>query len=138
MYQAFIIPLFDYCDLVWTTPRLAKQVKAMERVHSKVTSTVQHLREKLSSCFFYSLVECRKFHTLVQVFRILHEMAPPYLQGLFQYSVAVAGQHSRNPSCLYVPQVRTNCGRQSLYFRGAMLWNNLPPLLYSADSIAQL
>ena len=57
MYQIFIIPLFDYCDVVWT-PCLAKQVRAMERIHSKVTSTVQHLRDKLSSCFCYSLVEC--------------------------------------------------------------------------------
>ena len=42
MYQIFIIPLFDYCDVVWT-PCLAKQVRAMERIHSKITSTVQHL-----------------------------------------------------------------------------------------------
>ena len=42
MYQAFIIPLFDYCGVVWT-PCLAKQVKAMEWIHLKVTSTVQHL-----------------------------------------------------------------------------------------------
>ena len=42
MYQIFIIPLFDHCDVVWT-PCLAKQVRAMEHIHSKVTSTVQHL-----------------------------------------------------------------------------------------------
>ena len=68
MYQIFIIPLFDYCDVVWT-PCLAKQVRAMEHIHSKITSTVQHLQERLSLCFCYSLVECRKFHTLIQIFR---------------------------------------------------------------------
>ena len=36
MYQVFIIPLFDYCDVMWI-PCLAKQVKAMERIHSKVS-----------------------------------------------------------------------------------------------------
>ena len=75
MYQIFIIPLFDYCDVVWT-PCLAKQLRAMEHIHSKITSTVQHLRDKLSSCFCYFLVEHRKFHTLIQIFRILHKMAP--------------------------------------------------------------
>ena len=63
------------------------------------------------------------------------------LAGLFQYSAVVIGQHGHNPSRLYVPQVRTNYGRQSLYFQGtiyiAMLWNNLPPSTYSAESIAQ-
>ena len=53
MYQVFIIPLFDYCDVVWT-PCLAKQLgRAMECTQSKVTSTVQHSRDRLSSCFFH-------------------------------------------------------------------------------------
>ena len=108
----------------------------MERIHSKVTSTVQHLRDRLSSCFCYSLVERRKFHTLIQIFRILHKMAPSYLQGLFKYSSDVTGHPGRNLNRLYVPQVRTNYGRQSLYFRGSILWNNLSPSLYSAGSLA--
>lgn len=43
--------------------------------------------------------------TLVQIFRILHKMAPPYLQGLFQYSIDVTGHYGRNLHRLYVPQV---------------------------------
>ena len=108
----------------------------MERIHSKVTSTVYHLRDKLSSCFCYSLVERHKFHTLIQIFRILYKMTPSYLQGLFKYSSDVTGHPGRNFNHLYVPQVRPNYGRQSLYFRGSILWNNLPPLLYSAGSLA--
>ena len=57
MYQAFIVPLFDYCDVVWTS-YLAKQVKAIEQMHFTVTFTVQHLRDKLFSCFSYILVKC--------------------------------------------------------------------------------
>ena len=82
-------------------------------------------------------MEHHKFHTLVQIFRILHKMAPPYLQGLFQYSTDVTGHHGHNPNRLCVSQVQTNYGRQSLSFRGTMLWNNLSSLLYSAGSITQ-
>ena len=64
MYKVFLTPLFDYCDVMWT-PCLAKQVKAMDRIHSKVTFTVQHLRDKLSSCSYYSLVQHHKFHAFV-------------------------------------------------------------------------
>ena len=77
----------------------------MERIHSKVTSTVQHLRDRLSSCFCYSLVERRKFHTLIQIFKILHNMVPSYLQGLFKNSSDVTGNPGRNFNRLYVPQV---------------------------------
>ena len=93
MYQVFIIPLFDYCDVVWT-PCLAKQVRVMEHIHSKVISTVQHLRDRLSSCFYYSLVERQKFHTLAQIYGILHKMAPLYLQRLFKYSIHVTAWSS--------------------------------------------
>ena len=93
----------------------------MERIHSKATSTMQHLRDRLSSCFCYSLVERRKFRTLIQIFKILHKMVPSYLQGLFKYSSDVTGNPGRNFNPLYVPQVRTNYGRQSLYFRGSIL-----------------
>ena len=109
MYQIFIIPLFDYCVVVWT-PCLAKQVRAMEHIHSNVTSTVQHLRDRLSSSFF-SLVEHHKLHTLVQIFRIFHKMPPTYLQGLFKYSIDVIGHHGCNSNRLYIPQVQTNYGR---------------------------
>ena len=47
MYKVFIIPLFDYCDVVWTSC-LAKQVKAIEHIYFKVTFTVWHLRANLS------------------------------------------------------------------------------------------
>ena len=70
-YNSFVWLLWCSVD-----PLLAKQVRAMERIHSKVISTVQHLRDRLSSCFCYSLVERHKFHALVQIFRILHKMAP--------------------------------------------------------------
>ena len=49
----------------------------------------------------------------------------------------VTGHPGRNLNRLYVPQVRTNYGRQSLYFRGYILWNNLSPSLYSAGSLAE-
>ena len=55
---------------------------------------------------FYSLVEHHvKFHTFIQIFRMLHKMAPSYLQGLFKYSIDVTGHHGRNSNRLYVPQL---------------------------------
>ena len=66
-------------------------------------------------------------------------MALSYLQTLFQYSTGVTGHYGCNPKWLeiYVPQVQTNYGRESLYYQVTMLWNNLSPSLYSVDSIAQ-
>ena len=63
-------------------------------------------------------------------------MAPSYLQRLFKYSIEVVIMVAIPLNRLYVPQVQTNYGRQSLHFRVTILWNNLSPSLYSASSLA--
>ena len=89
LYQVFIIPLFDYCDVVWSP--MMNQLRIMERLHSKVTSRVYHIRERLSSCFHYSLLERRRFHSLVQIYKILHQVSPPYSFNLFCYAKDATG-----------------------------------------------
>ena len=103
IYQTFIAPLFDYCDVVWI-PCLDKQFKAIakEHIHSKVTSIVQHLRETYLHASFIHWWNVTNF---IHLYKLLRRMAPLYLRGLFQYFAAVTGHHGHNPSHLYVPQV---------------------------------
>ena len=108
----------------------------MERLHSKVTSSMCHVRERLSSYFVYTLLERRQFHSLMQIYKILHRVPPPYLFNLFRYARDVTDHQGRNPHRLYVPRVRTNYGKSSLYFRGTFLWNSLHPSLYTLQSVA--
>ena len=62
LYSAFVMPLFDNCDVIWT-PSTAKQTCVIERVHSKfirkLPSSSYH-----SKCPF-TLTECRRFHTAI-------------------------------------------------------------------------
>ena len=57
LYQAHILPIFDYCDVVWA-PTTVHQTRCLERFHSKYISTCVD-----SSISRYSLTERRKFHT---------------------------------------------------------------------------
>ena len=56
--------LFDYCAVtcIWC-PNMS-QLRIMERLHSKVTLSVSHILKKLSTCFCYTLLERRRFHSL--------------------------------------------------------------------------
>ena len=38
LYQVFVMPLFDYCNVIWSP--MMNQLKIMERLHSKVMSSV--------------------------------------------------------------------------------------------------
>ena len=84
-----------------------------------------------------SLTERRKFHTILQTYKVLHKLAPDYLHGIFEYAVNVTGRISRNAHRLFVPQLRTNYGKRSLYYRGTILWNALPAALYHVSTLFQ-
>ena len=51
--STFVLPLFDYCDVVWT-PITAKLTASLERVHSKF---VKRLLSSFRSKFSYTLTE---------------------------------------------------------------------------------
>jgi len=79
LYQAYLLPVLDYCDAVWA-PTNANQTKRLERLHSMYT---------YSSISKYSLSKRRKFHTTVQVYKILHRIVPGYLYNIFEYAINV-------------------------------------------------
>ena len=123
LYSAFVMPLYDYCDIIWP-PSTAKQTRMLERIHSKF---VNRLPLPYRSRFSLTLTECRRFHTAIQIFRSLHRLSPPYLHyNIFQLSKDITGHVSRNINRLFVPRVFTNYGKRNFFYRGALLWNSLP------------
>ena len=132
LYQTYIMPILDYCDIVWS-PCSAFYTQRLERVHSWFVSSIP------SSTFAVfdlklSLAERRTYHTAVKVFKILHEFAPPYFHGMFQYASAVSGHVGRNPLRLFVPGIRTNYGRRSLCFHGTTSYMEQPVPYYDCCS----
>jgi len=110
LYRAFVLPIIDYCDTVWP-PSNASSFCRLERFHSKFLLS---LPSPHNLDLDMTLVECRTFHRAVQVFRILHNVSPTYMRGLFSYATDVTGRTGRNPHQLYVPRIRTNYGKRSL------------------------
>ena len=79
LYSVFMMPLFDYCDVVWS-PSTAKQTCLIERIHSKF---INKLPLTHRSKFPFILTERRRFHTAVQIYKSLHQLSPPYLHNIF-------------------------------------------------------
>ena len=65
--------LFDYYAVIWC-PNM-NQLRIMERLHSKVTLSVSHIKKKLSTCSCYTLLERRRFHSLIQIYKVLHRIS---------------------------------------------------------------
>ena len=76
--------------------------KPLSQVSNQYTSCTD------SSISRYSLVERCKFHTIMQIYKILHKLAPMYLHNMFDYAITVTEHMNRNVHRLFVPQIHTN------------------------------
>ena len=66
LYQPFVLPVFDYHDVVWA-PTMVSLSKPLEHLHSRF------LQVPASNSFDkLTLGERHHFHTVVQVFKVLH------------------------------------------------------------------
>ena len=120
LYQAHILPMIYYCDVVWV-PTNSCHLKRLERVHSRFVSS------KNCPVFKLTLIERRRFHTAIEIYKILIGRSPSYLLDTFKVG--------HNVCRLFVPAIRLNNGKRSLYYRGTVIWNSLPTALTEAESL---
>jgi len=59
---------------------------------------------------------------------------PPPLHNTFSFAVDVTGRSGRDQHGLSVSRVRINYGKQSLAYRGTIIWYRLLLALYSAET----
>jgi len=110
------LPIIDYCDIVWV-PTNSSHLKTLERVHSRFVSSIS------TNCpvFKLTLIERRKFHTAIEIYKILIRRSLSYLLDTFKVGHSVRR--------LFVPAIRLNYGKRSLYYCRVVIWNNLPAAL---------
>jgi len=116
LYQAYIVPIIDCCDTVWS-PSNSTDTRRLERLHSKFSSSIP---SSDSFNLHSSLSERRVtvYHTALQVFKIVNNISPSYLHNTFSFAVDVTGCFGRNQHRLFVPRVRTDYGKRLLAYRG--------------------
>ena len=131
LYQAFVLPVFDYCDVVWA-PSAVSLSKPLERLHSRFL-------QQIPDCHSFvrvTLSERRRFHTAVQVFKVLYQLCPGYLNDWFVFAEAYTGHSGRNKFRLFIPQINTSIGKNGFFYRGAVIWNNLTPVLFTVNILS--
>jgi len=91
LYQAHVLPIIDYCDVVWV-PTNVGYLKRLEKLHSCFSL----VDSASSSAYKLTLAECHRFHTATQIYKILHKLSPSYLYSTFSYAVSITGHTGRN------------------------------------------
>ena len=78
----------------------------------------------------------RHIQEAVMVYKSLNGLAPTYLQSIFTDRSKVTQYELRDTvGKLAVPLPRTNFLKNSFSYKGAVLWNSLPPDLRQAQTL---
>ena len=132
--KSYILPSFDYCDVVWSGCTLENSHRLERLMNYACKLVLRRSRDCSSSAALRdlqltTLTSRRKLHLAQCMFRCLSFQSPPYLSKLFSYSSSHRKTRSSSTAQLNLPQSRTSFGQKSFSFSGASLWRSLPPKL---------
>ena len=141
IYNALIMPHFDYCSPIWDclsgylSDKLQKLQNRAARIITKspFDMSSDHL---LSTLDWETLFLRRKKQKALMMFKSMNGLAPEYLQSLFSQSRSVYNLRDSEGK-LTLPKPSTNYLKRSFSYSGAMLWNNMRKSLKTAVSVNQ-
>ena len=130
--KSYILPLFDYCDDVWSgcTKSEASRLEILLNyacrtvLHKCRGSSTSAARRELGLSI---LASRRKCHLALTMFNCMSSKSPPYLSQLFPLPSSHYNTHSASSSQLNLPRNQSLFGQKSFSFMGAALWQSLSP-----------
>ena len=131
MYNSLVLPYFDYCSTVWETcgKGMTDKLQTLQnRAARVITSSNYEIRsvEILKKLNWENLETRRSKQLAVLMYKIINEKTPNYLTRIFTNTNSVHTHNLRNSKHnIFVPRPNTEAGRNSLHYRGAVLWNSL-------------
>ena len=142
MYYSFVLPHFDYCDIVWDNCTLTLSDE-LEKLNLDAIRTIIGAVRGTSHFKLYKesgilpLKERRRRHKLTLFFKITNGLTPTYLTNYLPPLVSeVNPYHRRNPLERYIPRSRTNIYKESFFPSTTLMWNALPDHIKLSDSLS--
>ena len=139
IYNALILPHFDYCRPVWDclSSQLSDTLQMLQNRRARVITKSPYDTSSsllLNKLKWEKLSKRRQTQKALIMFKTIHKLAPDYLHQLF--TPRRAEYNLRNlEGKLALPKPHTNYLKRSFSYSGALLWNNLPQKMRDADSI---
>ena len=138
LMQTFILSHFNFCSVIWhycSMGNLRKvekiQYKALKFVYNDFTSSYADLRKLARRPLMYTE---RQRCILVEVYKCLNHISPPYLHDMFNVKDLPYGL--RNDSIVALPKYNyIKYVKYSILYDGATLWNTLDKNIVHAQSL---
>ena len=130
MYYSFVYPYFTYCNHIWgcssktSLNRLFILQKKAIRIlcHAKNRAHTDPLFKHLDLLPLYDI----NTYLIGQfMFKVYQRKVPDQFQSMFSRSAEVHTYHSRQESLCQLPRVHSEYAKQSISYKGALLWNKI-------------
>ena len=132
-----VLPIIEYCDIIYgnCTVRDSISIEQVQRRAALVcTGTYRHTSSDrlLAELGCQSLRTRRLNHKLIQLFKMTHQISPPYLRSILP--VAVENTRNYTNNSLPVIYAKLSSIRNSFASSSIKAWTNLPVGIRSATS----
>ena len=133
VYNAIILPHFDYCSLVWDTCSnylIEKLQKMQNRAARVITGTSYETMssEILADLGWQPLTKRMKIKKATFMYNIRNNNHNEPMTNMFKLSNNQAHNLRSNEINFQIPKPRTNFMKKSISFSGVTLWNDLPTI----------
>ena len=142
LYNALVLPHFDYCSSVWSN-RYQEQTSKLKKVQKRAARIILNKSyETPSKELFDSLkwmpIEKRfEFQRVTMMYKCTHNLAPSYLQESL-FKVSDVHQHytrQAEEGLLSVPKYKSECFKHSPLVSSITAWNSLDRTMKLASSV---
>ncbi len=140
MYNAIVLPQFDYADIILDSASAAVNLKLQSlqtRVARLITGSGPRTRRNpmYKSLGWLSLQHIGDFHKCVMVYKCRNSLPPSYLEKVFTSNNTKHTYNTRHSSQLRSTKTRTTYYHKSFTVSGHKLWNDLPSTIQNCTTL---
>ena len=140
IYYALIISHINYCNITWSyctdyfmTRLFVLQKKAVRIIAN--ASFNAHTLPIFSELHLLNVYDISNLNTAIFMFMCSKRLLPPVMLSKFSLNNSVHNHNTRNSVNYHLPKVRTNTSKNTIFFKGPILWNHLPNTVKNAPSL---
>ena len=140
LHNALVMPLFDYCDIVYGScgeTQLSK-LQRLQNFAGKVILKVpydtpsEHVRSQLN---WLSVKKRIYFHESVMMFKCLNGLSPDYLCRKFNHVNHAYTTRQITKHNIQIQKCKLSCGQRTFEYRGSSIWNKIPSDIRNSQSL---
>ena len=131
IYNAIVLPLFDYCDVVWDCCNASSKVK-LQNLQNHARKVI--LKSESPQSKWLTLDERRRFHKAAFMYKCLHHED----NGFELYCTRRSEIHhhnTRRKNDFAIPKPKTEQLKRTFQYSGIQIWNSLPIDIKNSDSL---